>query len=699
MTPPENPQDPPCARSDQSDLTRTAIGGEDRALAVVREIHNSKKEKQPSRKQGGRLEPFFSRAPAGFFIVDDEFRFVRVNEAAAKVNGLPVEEHIGKKIQDAAPSLASSIEPFIREVLATGCERLNVELSGSHSRAGGRRHRLASFFPVPGADKKRQVGSLIVEVTKRSERGQPQGGSGERDKAIREIEERFRLIAETIEEAFWISDIESGRICYVSPGYERLWGRSVKSLYEDPASWRDAIHPEDREPVLTTLSRERAGLPFDIEYRIVRGDGAIRWVWDRGFPTKDHTGRITRYVGVARDITERKEAEKVRIRLEAQLLQAQKMEAVGRLAGGVAHDFNNLLTVINGYASMTLTSLSNHHPGREDLEEIVLAGERAADFARQLLAFSRRQVLQPEVLDLNVTVAAMNKMLTRLISEDIELVTITEPELGRVMADPGQIEQVIMNLVVNARDAMPMGGKLVIETANELVTSYYAHTRPGMHEGDFVTLSVSDNGCGMDKETLTRIFEPFFTTKEKGKGTGLGLCTTYGIVKQSDGYIGVQSEPGRGTTFKIYLPRTGQDGSGPQKASDGESQPVRGAETVLLVEDEENLRKLTMRVLERNGYRVYPADTGAAALKVWQEYPGAIDLLLTDMVMPGGLNGRQLAERLRSDKMDLKVIYASGHNDEMIGIAFPLPAGFSFLRKPFNPSKLLQTVRDSLDGR
>jgi CheY-like chemotaxis protein len=308
-------------------------------------------------------------------------------------------------------------------------------------------------------------------------------------------------------------------------------------------------------------------------------------------------------------------------------------------------------------------------------------------------------VLQPDVLDLDLVVADLNKMVRRLIGEDIELVTVTEPELGRVLADRSQIEQVVMNLVVNARDAMPHGGRLVIKTANETVTSDYARPRPGMRPGDFVTLSVSDNGCGMDKETLARIFEPFFTTKEKGKGTGLGLCTTYGIVKQSDGYIGVQSEPRRGSTFKIYLPRTVQDVAGPVTENIAKGKPTRGAETVLLVEDEENLRKLALRVLERSGYRVYEAAAGAAALKTWRKHGSGIDLLLTDMVMPGGLTGRELAERLKSEKPDLKVIYASGHNDEMIGITFPLAQDFSFLRKPFNPAKLLQAVRDSLDQR
>lgn len=393
--------------------------------------------------------------------------------------------------------------------------------------------------------------------------------------------------------------------------------------------------------------------------------------------------------GIARDVTERKQ-------LEEQLRQSQKLEAVGQLAGGVAHDFNNLLTVINGYSDLLLRKLGKEDAMRLNVEEIKKAGERAAALTRQLLAFSRKQVLQPKVLKLNAVVADVEKMLRRLIGEDIDLLTVLEPSLGQIKADPGQIEQVILNLVVNARDAMPQGGKLTIETSNVDLTTEYERRRTDIKPGKYVMLAVSDSGTGMDAETQARIFEPFFTTKEKGKGTGLGCSTVYGIVKQSEGNIWVYSEIGKGTTFKVYLPRI----DGEVQVDGAHESPFelrRGREIVLLTEDETPVRRLTRMILEMNGYEVLEATNGNEALAIYKKHRGRFDLIVTDVVMPN-MSGPELARTLEALSPGIKVLYLSGYTDDAIVRHGLLDQKMAFLQKPFTPDALLRKVREVLDA-
>jgi PAS domain S-box-containing protein len=405
-------------------------------------------------------------------------------------------------------------------------------------------------------------------------------------------------------------------------------------------------------------------------------------------PVRDGAGKLANFIAICDDITEYRA-------LEQQLLQAQKMEAVGRLAGGIAHDFNNLLTVIRGYAELMLEE-SDLGKIRGRAQNIIKASDRTAALTRQLLAFSRKQVLWPQVLDLNAVLAESQKMLPTLIGEDVQVIVIPGPRLGRVKADPGQIEQVLLNLAINARDAMPKGGKLVLETSNVECDQDYCASHPGARPGPYVMLALSDNGSGMDAETQLHIFEPFFTTKPKDKGTGLGLATVYGIVKQSGGHVFVYSEPGVGTTFKVYLPRVDEKAAAAPPPPRFEEKAAV-TETILVVEDEESVRHLTRRFLEQRGYRVLEARNGAEALELAAAHAGPIDLLVTDMVMPG-MRGHELAGKLSSLRPQMKVLYVSGYTDGSIVENGELAPGSAFLEKPFSSDALARKVRQVLNG-
>jgi PAS domain S-box-containing protein len=412
-------------------------------------------------------------------------------------------------------------------------------------------------------------------------------------------------------------------------------------------------------------------------------------------PDPDLLAMMATVSGQIAQFTERKQAEEALHESEAQLRQSQKLEAVGQLAGGIAHDFNNLLTAINGYSGLALKRLDDASPVKSYIEEVAKAGDRAANLTRQLLAFSRKQILEPKVLDLNEVVGDMSKMLRRTIGEDLEFATILSSDLGRVKADPGQIEQIIMNLVVNARDAMPSGGKVTIETANVFLDGEYAREHLPTLPGQYVMLAISDTGMGMDAETQARIFEPFFTTKELGKGTGLGLSTVYGIVKQSDGFVWVYSEPGHGTTFKIYLPQVDAEKTTKGKPVDEAAQ--HGSETILVVEDEEVVRKVAREILEGAGYHALVADKGEEAIRLCAEYPQEIHLLLSDVVMPGA-SGKEIAERLVPLRPEMKVLFMSGYTDETIVHHGVLDPGVKFIQKPFTVATLCRKVREVLDS-
>lgn len=501
---------------------------------------------------------------------------------------------------------------------------------------------------------------------------------------LRHAEELFRQLAETIDDVFWLADPVTQRLFYVSPAYEIVYGRSCESLQADLSSWLELVHPEDLEHVLSMLPTYPSIEGADHTFRIVRGDGAVRWIRARTYPVRDGEGRIHRLAGVSRDVTD------VRL-LEHQLRQAQKMEAVGRLAGGIAHDFNNVLSVILSYTSLVLEDLSESAPLRKDIEQIHRAGERATALTRQLLAFSRQQLLQPRVLLLGKVVSEMETMLRRLLGEDIEL-RLEISGAGRVHADPSQVEQIVMNFAVNARDAMPRGGTFTLEVRDIRAGDANPRHR-GLRAGDHVMLAARDTGTGMDPETRERAFEPFFTTKETGKGTGLGLPTVFGIVKQSDGHVEVESEVGAGSAFFVYLPRTEKLVDSDRLSLAASPSTLRGSETILLVEDDDQIRLMSSMILQRNGYAVLEAGSGRAALTLSERFGAPIDLLVTDIVMPE-LSGRDLADMLTTTRPGLRVLYVSGH--AATTVARPGETDLAFLEKPITPEGLLRKVREVL---
>jgi PAS domain S-box-containing protein len=531
---------------------------------------------------------------------------------------------------------------------------------------------------------------LGQSVRRALEQGQLRKDHAHAQAALELSEERFRQLTEHIEGVFWILDPPSLRVQYLSPAFERIWGRTKDAVEQATDRWPVGVHPDDRVRVQAAIDPKHLADSFDLEYRILRPDGGMRVIHDRGFVVRSKTGAVERIVGVADDITRAH-------LLEEQFRQAQKMEGIGRLAGGIAHDFNNMLSVILSSTSMILTEGEVPPSVRRGLEEIQLAGERAAALTRQLLVFSRRDAMQPRDVDLNAVVGNMGKLLERLLGEDIELRLRLWRTPLMLRADANMLEQVIMNLAVNARDAMPRGGKLELET-RAVASSALPHSLQRRRESEqFCVLRVADSGTGIPIELQAKVFEPFFTTKPEGKGTGLGLATVYGIVQRHNGDFELHSEPGVGTTFSIFLPCMIGDMDGEHSKPPPVFDKRAHGEVVLMVEDDPALRGITRSILESYGYRALVASDGAEALQLWIDRRAEIDLLLTDMVMPGAITGRELARRLLSERPALKVVYTSGYSSEIAGRE--LMRNERFLAKPFVPSALAAVLRDCLDAR
>ncbi|MEW6669827.1 MAG: response regulator [Thermodesulfobacteriota bacterium] len=626
---------------------------------------------------------------AGIFQTTPEGRYLSANPALARILGYESAEDLMDSVKDIAAQIY--VDPQRRLEFArlmetrNGVSGLEAEL---YRKDGSRIWVMASGRAVRDEHGKTLYYEGVLEDITSMKRA---------ELVLRESEEKYRLLVESIRTEYLIyrHDVH-GVFTYLSPSVTDLLGYSVEEFqmhYRTFMTDNPINRDVDRYTELCIQGIPQQ--PYEVE--LWHKDGRKRRLEIAETPLLGQDGKVVAVQGIAHDITERKRAEEEKAKLEAQLVQSQKLEAIGRLTGGIAHDFNNLLTPIIGNAEMALSDMSREDPLHEAMEEIRNAGASAASLTRQLLAFSRKQILQPTIMDLNGVVRDMDKMFRRIIGEDVEMQCTLTRDLGRVEADVGQVEQVLMNLVVNARDAMPRGGKLTLETRNVELDESYARDHIAVTPGPYVMLAVSDTGVGMSKEVQARIFEPFFTTKEKGKGTGLGLSTVYGIVKQSKGNIWVYSEQGRGSTFKVYLPRVGALGHARDKVEKGQ-ESLHGSEVILVVEDDEMVRKMTLKILERYGYTVLAAGDAQEALHICRAHKEHVQLILTDVVMPG-MSGSDLVEELKETRPGLKILFMSGYTDNAIVHHGILDEGIAFLQKPFTPEGLARKVREVLGTR
>jgi len=644
----------------------------------------------------GYADKIVASVPAGLLLLSEDLRVLSANRAFLESFRLRDDDVLGRDLQQLVR--AERLVRSARQVLDSGVAQQDglYELY-VYARRDTKPVRV-SMTAIQLADDEPSRLLMIMEDLTEEERLQA---------ARQESEQRYRDLIQGLDAIVWEADARTLAFSFVSRRAETVLGYPVERWMREPDFWARRIHPDDRDTVMRIYRDAIAGgRDHEFEYRSVAADGREVWLRDIVHVVRDGDGQPTTLRGLTVDLTELKRSERALHQSEEQLRQAQKMDAVGKLAGGIAHDFNNLLMVIRGDSDLMLRRLAAGHPLRQNAEGIREAADQAATLTRQLLAFSRKEVVAPRLVDLNGIVASIHAMLQRLLGETINLVTVTAPDLGGVKADPGQMEQMILNLCVNARDAMPDGGRLTVRTANVDLDEAAARRWSDARPGKYVMLEVSDTGGGMDEETRSHLFEPFFTTKEQGKGTGLGLSTVYGTVKQSGGHISVESEPGRGSTFQVYLPRAAtpaaaeprpQLEAAPPRAA-GETTLAQGrGETILLVEDAQRVRAVVREILEMSGYTVLEARHGAEALEVSNQHAGAIHLLVTDVVMPQ-MSGRELAQRLSTLRPDLKVLYMSGYTDDAIVRHGVLAAGIAFLSKPFTPDALALKVREVLDG-
>ncbi len=799
--------------SDRQQVLRDEAGQPREVVGVWVDITEAKELESMVKLRERQLRSFFTAATAGLAILSPDLRYLHINETLADMNGVTVEDHLGRSVEEVVPELAPVLVPLLKKVLTTGQAVLDHEMSGeTPQQPGQNRHWMASFFPVFDAEHRiSSLGAVVVEVTQQKRL----------ELELRESDRRFSEMMGKVDLISMMLDRE-GRVTYCNDYLLSLTGWRREEVLG--RNWFDAfVPPKDASELRTAFPELLANSPgaWHRENEILTRSGERRLIQWNNLVLRSLSGEVVGTASIGADITKRKRAETAllenqkrttlllesttegicgvdleghctfinrtgasmiggkpetivgqdmhqlvhhhrpdqtphpreecpifqsmqqgqpchvtndafwrldgssfpvdfsaspiledgvirgavvcfsditeRRRLEEQFRQAQKMEAVGRLAGGVAHDFNNLLAVM--IMRTDLASMESGLPAevRETLQEVRAAADRAANLTRQLLAFSRRQVMQPRHLELNESVQSLARMLQRVLGEDIRLRLKLHPGPLITYADPGMLDQVLMNLAVNARDAMPQGGRLTLETMERTLDEVEAQGIPEVSPGRFVALKVSDTGSGISTENLPRIFEPFFTTKEPGHGTGLGLATVFGIVKQHNGWLRVHSEVETGTTFEIFLPASAPDATVTAPTSP-RSRSRGGRELILLVEDDEPVRALMRLVLERHGYRVVEAIDGVEATQAWKEHKDQVALLLTDLVLPSGITGQELAGRLRKEKPGLKVVFSSGYSTEIAGRELKLQPGQGFVQKPSPPDQLLETVRKTLDG-
>lgn len=667
-------------------IQRDSSGKPLRMIGTNWDITDEKLAEEALRESEQQFRLLFQHLHAGVVVHGPDTQIILANEKACELLGLSVTQMTGKTANDPAwcfvreDETAMPLEEYpVQRVLATRRPVRDLVLGVDRPTTKDRVWILVHAFPeVDAHERLRHVVVTFVDITARKK--------AEKALWLKNLVFDASIAANTIVDL-------NGIITEVNDEFLRMWAYPGKDEVVGKPLANFINDTNDAVAIVTDLNETDR---WDGVCRAKRKDGSIFIAHGLATTLRDRQDSLVGYQSAVLDITELKRVEEERNSLQVQLAHAQRMESVGRLAGGIAHDINNMLNIVLGYGEILFDELHPGDPLRDDVKEIVEAGKRSESMIRQLLAFSRKQTLQPEVLDLNTVIRNAEKMLSRLIGEDIELELALSDEIDRVMADPGQIEQVIMNLLVNARDAMPRGGKLILETANVVLDETFAKSHANVHPGKYVLLAVTDTGSGMDQETLTKIFDPFFTTKEMGKGTGLGLATVYGIVKQSGGNIWAYSEPGRGTTFKIYLPQTMAEQE-PKMGAVGKETPKGGGEHILVVEDDDSVRKLTAAALSRLGYKVSVAANGGEALLLMEKKGLKPDLVLTDVVMPY-MSGKELVNRLQIIQPDLKVLYMSGYTDDIIVRHGVLEPGTAFIHKPFNIHGIAEKVQAVLWG-
>lgn len=675
-------------------LHAAVIADQTYVIAAVRDISERKRNEAALRSSEARFRHLFDRAADAIFLHDRQGHIVDANQTACANLGYTRDELLQMTVGDIEVGVQFTELKAYGPRLAAG---ETVEIAGVHRRKDG------STFPIEARVVPFELdGETLLFVSTRdvSDRRRAEAALREQDSQRRQAEleiaewkQRYDVLSRAAGQIVYECHVD-GHIVW-GDAMTTILGYDTDELQGGYSQWVERVHPDERDEVVRHFdAATAAGTAFLAEYRFRHKNGEYLWIEDAGYPLFDEQGRLMRYVGIMADVSAQRRAEADRRRLEESLRHAQKLESIGRLAGGIAHDFNNLLTAISGNLTLAMLGEGTEGASADMLAEAAKAAESAANLTRQLLTFSRKQVIHPKLLCLNDTIRGLQKMLRRLLGEDVELVARLAADLGLIESDEGQLEQVLVNLAVNSRDAMPHGGRLVIETVNVNVEEKSSGHSGPLLPGQYVRLTVSDTGTGMSPEVQEHLFEPFFTTKEAGKGTGLGLAMVYGAVQQNHGQIILDSELGRGTRFHIYLPRVE---AAPKTQVDVTSPELAvGVESVMVVEDEEQVRTLAVRILQRQGYRVLAYGTGEAALAALARKDLAVDMLMTDVVMPG-MNGRILAERAQEVRPGLPVLFTSGYTDDVMVQHGVLDQCIAFIAKPYTVEELTRRIREVLD--